>query len=75
MVELHILWKVLDYSFIENKVYVPQVECVMDEIKQMFYHLRNPSSRHEQILISVDLEGIIWRFLNFRYFTLNLNRM
>ena len=33
----------------------------------------SPSSRHERI--SVDLQGIIWRLLNFRFFTLNLNKI
>ena len=39
--EVSILRKVLDYSFIENKVCVAQVETIeylKDEIKAMFYH-------------------------------------
>ena len=35
----------------------------------------SPSSRHERILISVDLQGIIWRLLNFWIFTLTLNKI
>ena len=39
MLEVNILRKVLDYSFIENIVYIPEVECLKDENKTMFYHL------------------------------------
>ena len=40
MLEVNILSKVFDYSFIENKVYthIPKVECVKDEIKAIIYH-------------------------------------
>ena len=41
MLEVNILRKFLDYTFIENKVYAPQVEtveCVKDELKVVFYH-------------------------------------
>ena len=41
MLKGNVLRKFLDYSFIENKVYVRQVEtveCVKDEIKAMIYH-------------------------------------
>ena len=39
MLKVNILRKVLDYSLIENIVYVPQVECLKDKI-EMFYHLK-----------------------------------
>ena len=41
MLKVNILKKSLDYSFIENEVYLSQVETVeyvKDEIKAMFYH-------------------------------------
>ena len=37
MLEVNILRKSLDNSFTENKIYVPQGECVKDEMKVMFY--------------------------------------
>ena len=36
ILEVNILRKVLDYSFIESQVYIPQIECVKDELKQRF---------------------------------------
>ena len=43
MLKVYILRKFLDYSFMENKVYDPQVEtveCVKDEMKAMFDHTK-----------------------------------